>query len=164
MLSKAVETAVKMETDAIRHYREAAGKTKHPIGRRTFESLVAEEQRHLKMLKDILAGLDIEPVLSHPAPSTKTVFSDLDRQEAESVTATTDDMQALGIALDFEKKGYHFYLQSAAEATDMKEKALLARLAEEEKRHFALLLEMERYVTTTGEWFIAEEQKLLDEL
>lgn len=163
MLSKAVETAVKMETDAIRHYREAAGKTKHPFGKRTFESLVEEERRHLKVLQDILAGLNIDPTLSPPTPATETVFSGLDRQATEQA-ATADDMEALRIALGFERDGYRFYRRGAADATDEKERALLARLAEEEKGHFALLLETQRYMTSTGEWFLLEEQRLLDEL
>jgi rubrerythrin len=35
----AVEIAIKMETDAIKFYREAAEKTKHPVGKKMFLSI-----------------------------------------------------------------------------------------------------------------------------
>ena len=49
-LSNAIETAIKMETDAMKFYREALGRTSHPLGRKLFEGFVVDEARHLKML------------------------------------------------------------------------------------------------------------------
>jgi len=57
-LSKAVETAIRMESDAIKFYREAVGKTSHPLGRKLFEALTAEEKRHYELLDNTYKFLD----------------------------------------------------------------------------------------------------------
>ncbi|MFA5354928.1 MAG: ferritin family protein, partial [Thermodesulfovibrionales bacterium] len=39
--------AIKMETDAIGFYREAAEKVLHPVGKKMFLSVAEDEKRHL---------------------------------------------------------------------------------------------------------------------
>ena len=42
----AVEIAIKMETDAIKFYKEAAARTNHPVGKKMFESITEDEKQH----------------------------------------------------------------------------------------------------------------------
>ena len=121
-LGKAIETAIKMETDAMKFYREAIIKTSHPLGKKIFEGFVVDELRHLKMLQDIMNKLDIEVQTIHPKQDIKTVFSNLKDQMMQRITATTDEKDAVKIALDFEQEGYRFYEKAAAEAGEEKEK------------------------------------------
>lgn len=79
-LSKAIETAIKMETDAMKFYREAIGKTSHPLGKRLFEGFVVDESRHLKMLQDIMNNMNIDVKAAHPKQDIKTVFTELKDQ------------------------------------------------------------------------------------
>jgi rubrerythrin len=65
-LSKAIETAIKMETDAMKFYREAVSRTSHPLGRKLFEGFVVDEVRHLKMLQNIMNDMEIEVKVVHP--------------------------------------------------------------------------------------------------
>lgn len=161
-LSKALETAIKMETDAMKFYREAAGRTSHALGKRLFESFVVDEMRHIKMLQNIMNDMDVEVKFVHPKEDIKTVFSELKDKMMQRVSATTDDRDAVKVALDFEKEGYDFYKRSALEATEGKEKKLFEILTVEEDRHYKLLENTHRFLEDTGEWFMWEEHGMLE--
>jgi rubrerythrin len=161
-LSKAIETAIKMETDAMKFYREAVKKTEHPLGKRIFEGFVVDEMRHLKILQDIMNDLDLEVLHVHPKVDIKTVFSELKDTMMQRVKATTDEMEAVKIALDFEKAGYHFYEEAAQGATDEKEKKLFEVLTVEEQRHYELLKNTHEFLNNTGDWFMWEEHGILE--
>ena len=161
-LSKAIEIAIKMETDAMKFYREAVSKTTHPLGKRLFEGFVVDEVKHLRMLQDIMNKLDIEVKDVHPKQDMKTVFSELKDQMMQRITATTDEKDAVKIALDFEKEGYHFYEKAAMEADDEKEKKLFEVLTIEEKRHYELLENTHRFLEDTGDWVMWEEHGMLE--
>ena len=162
MLSKAIETAIKMETDAIRFYDEAAQKTAHPFAKKMFEGFTKDERRHLCMLQDILKGLNLQIMRVHPKQEIKTVFSELKDQMMERVKVSPDELSAVTLALDFEQAGYEFYRKAAAEATNPKEKELLARLIQEEEEHAAILRNTYSFLKDTGDWFMWEERGILE--
>jgi len=162
MVSKAVETAVKMETDAMKFYHEASQKTSHPFAKRMFEGFIKDEARHLKMLNEILKGLDLKIETVRPKREIKTVFSEVKEQMMSRISASTDEMEAVKVALDFEAKGYEFYQKAAAEATDEKEKKLLSVLADEEQEHYSILQNTYSFLKDTGDWFMWEEQGILE--
>ena len=162
MLSKAIETAVKMETDAMKFYHEAAQKTSHPFAKRMFEGFIRDESRHLKMLNDILGGLDLKIVKVHPKSEIKTVFSELKDQMLKRISASTDEMEAVKVALDFEEKGFGFYKKAQSEASDETEKKLFSVLADEEQEHYTILQNTHSFLKDTGDWFMWEEQGILE--
>ena len=162
MLSKAIETAVKMETDAMKFYHEAAQKTSHPFAIRMFEGFIKDESRHLKMLNDILGGLDLKIVKVHPKSEIKTVFSELKDQMLKRISASTDEMEAVKVALDFEEKGFDFYKKALSEAADQTEKKLFSVLADEEQEHYTILQNTYSFLKDTGDWFMWEEQGILE--
>ena len=162
MLSKAIETAVKMETDAMKFYHEAAQRTSHPFAKRMFEGFIRDESRHLKMLNDILGGLDLKIVKVHPKSEIKTVFSELKDQMLKRISASTDEMEAVKVALDFEEKGYGFYKTALSEAADEIEKKLFSVLADEEQEHYTILQNTYSFLKDTGDWFMWEEQGILE--
>lgn len=161
-LSNAVEIAIRMEKDAMKFYAEATGKTSHPLGKKIFEGFIEDEKRHLRMLDGIIKNLDIELKVVHPDKDIKTIFTELKDQMMQRVSVTTDEMEAVKIALDFEKEGYDFYQKAALEAENNKEKMLFEVLATEEKRHYTLLENTFRYLQDTGDWFMWDEHGILE--
>ncbi len=160
-IQDAIETAIRMETDAINFYREATGKTSHPAGKRMFESFVKDETRHLRYLEDILKGLDIDPRIECTG-DVKTIFSDLKDQMMERISATADEREAIKLALDMEKKGYDFYKAAAERADDPKVKRLFEVLTTEEQRHYELLDNTHSFLEDTGNWFMWEEMSIVE--
>lgn len=161
-LSMAVETALKMETDAINFYKDAIDKTSHPLGKKIFEGFIADESRHLKMIEGIMKDLDIDLNVVMPEKDIKTIFTELKDQMMQRISVTTDEIEAVGIALDFEKEGYHFYQNAAQDAKGDKEKRLFEVLAVEEKRHYEILENTHRFLKDTGDWFMWEEHGILE--
>lgn len=104
MMKDAIETAIKMETDAMAFYREAADKTTHPFGKEMFKGFIKDETRHLKILQDVFRGNDVNAELVRPRESIKTVFSELKDAMMQRVKALDTEMEAVNIALKFEKK------------------------------------------------------------
>lgn len=162
MLKNAVETAIKMETDAITFYEEAANKTQHPFGKEMFRGFVKDEKRHLAMLQDIFKGLDIKADFARPRDAIKTVFTELKSQMMQRVKALEDEIEAVRIALEFEKEGFDYYRKAAAAAASPKEKHLFERLVEEENEHYEILLETKNFLENTGQWYMYEERGIVE--
>lgn len=163
MLEEAIKTAIRMETDAMAFYREAAEKSSHPFAKKMYEGFIKDEVRHLQMLQDVMKGLDIKVEAVTPKEEIKTVFSELKDEMMERVKATTDEISAVGIALDFEKAGFEYYRKKAAEAAGgSKEKALFDRLALEEQDHYKILENTSAFLKDTGDWFMWEEKGIVE--
>ncbi|MGB9710570.1 MAG: ferritin family protein [Thermodesulfovibrio sp.] len=56
---KSIELALKMETDAVKFYTEAAEKVSHPVGKKMFMTIAEDEKNHIKMIEKALEGLEI---------------------------------------------------------------------------------------------------------
>jgi rubrerythrin len=158
----AIEVSIKMETDAIAYYSEAAEKTEHPIGKKMFLSIIDDEKRHLKMLEDLFKGLDITVKDVSPMKNVKTVFEKHRDEMKERVPATTNEMEALKVAMGMEKEGIEFYTKAAADAKTEKEKALFERLAEEEKQHYQVFANTHFFMSDTGSWYMWEEHTIVE--
>ncbi|MBI5634218.1 MAG: ferritin family protein [Nitrospirae bacterium] len=162
MISDAVATAIKMETDAIAFYEEAADKASHPFGKEMLRGFVKDEKRHLAMLQCLFNGLDIQEIFFRPKETIKTVFSNLKDQMMERVEALPSEMEAIKIALQMETEGFHFYGKAAANAPSQKEKELFERLVVEENDHFSILNETYEFLDNTGQWYMYEERGIVE--
>lgn len=162
MMKEAIQTAIKMETDAISFYRDAAKKSKHPFAKEMFRGFTKDETRHLKMLKNIFKGLDIQAEFVRPKKTIKTVFTKLKGQMMHRVEAIDDELDAISIAMKFEKEGFDFYNKAASGSDDKKEKKLFERLAVEENDHYSILSETYDFLDNTGHWYMYEERGIIE--
>lgn len=162
MISEAVKTATKMETDAIAFYDEAANKTQHPFGREMFKGFVKDEKRHLAMLQNLFKGLGLKEDFASPKEEIKTVFSMLRDQMMQRAEVIQGELDAVKIALDMEKAGFDFYKNAAANAPTPEEKKLFDRLTIEENDHFSILNETYTFLENTGQWFMYEERGVIE--
>lgn len=158
----AVEIAMKMETDAIEFYREAAERTSHTVGKKMFLSVAEDEKRHLKMLGDILKGLDIKAADASPMKNLKSVFESHKDEMMKRAEATGDDLEAFKIAMEMEKEGLEFYQKTAGQTKDPKEKALFERLSKEEEEHYRAFSNTHFFLKDTGSWFMWEEHSIVE--
>lgn len=160
-LTEAVEVAIRMETDAMKFYREASQKASHPAAKRMFEGFIKDEARHLRMLEDILKGLEIDPHVQG-LRDVRTIFSDLKDQMMQRITATTDEKEAIKIALEMEKRGYEYYKDALQKAEDPKEKKLFDVLVQEEEKHYQILQNTYDFLEDTGNWFMWDELSIVE--
>jgi len=158
----ALEMAMKMETDAISFYTEAARKTSYPAGKKMFQSITEDEKRHLDMIAQLIKGLGVTPRDVSPMHNVKSVFSALKDEMMKKVEATTDELEAFRIAMAMEKEGKEFYKKTLALATSDKEKALLERLIQEEEQHYEIFANTYQFLSDTGSWFMWEERGIVE--
>jgi rubrerythrin len=158
----ALEIAVKMETDAIAFYTEAAYKTKYPAGKKMFDSVAADEKRHLAMINQIIKGIGATHQESNPIKNIKTVFESLKNEMMKKVEATQDELEAFKIAMQMEKEGKQFYEKTLAMVKTDKEKALFRRLIHEEEQHYEIFANTYQFLSDTGNWFLWEERGIVE--
>lgn len=158
----AIAVSCRMETDAINFYKEAAEKTKHPIGKKMFMTIREDEKRHLEMLSQILKGLNITIKDVSPMKNIKTVFETMKDEMMKKAAATTDELEAFKIAMQMEKEGLEFYRKAASDAKTEKEKALFERLINEEQQHYDIFSNTYSFLSDTGNWFMWQEHSIVE--
>ncbi len=157
-----VEVAVKMETEAVSFYQGCAEKTRNPVGKRMFLSVVEDEKRHRDVLKQIIEGCALNVSEAHPIKTVTTIFEEMRDSMMKRVEATKDEMDAFRIAMEMEKRGMEFYRKAAGEASSEGEKCLFERLAQEEEQHFTIFSNTLSFMTDTGNWFMWDEHSIID--
>ncbi len=158
----AIDVAKNMETDAIQFYSEAAKKTSYPAGKKMFETIVADEKRHLEIVTRLIDGLDINMTDVHPMKNIRTVFAEMKDEMMEKVAATTDELEAFKIAMKMEKEGLDFYKKLADEAETEMEKELFIKLMNEEQQHYNIFANTFDFLNDTGNWFMWEEYSIVE--
>lgn len=158
----AIEIAIRMETDAISFYREAAERTKHPVGRKMFLSVMEDEKRHLEILSQIFKEVNIQIKEVSPMKNIRSIFDLMKDRMMERVEATRDELDAFKIAMQMEGEGIEFYKKVESEAQSEKEKALFGRLVKEEQQHYDIFANTYFFLSDTGSWFMWEEHSIVD--
>jgi len=158
----AIEISIKMEVDAIKFYTEAAEKTKNPVGKQMFLTIVEDEKRHLETLTQIFKGLNITVQDVSPMENIRTVFESMKTGMIKRIEATMDELDSFKIAMQMEKEGVEFYKKAASGAKTEKEKALFERLIKEEQEHYNIFANTYFFLSDTGSWFMWEEHSIVD--
>jgi len=165
-MSQVIRTAIKLETDGIEFYKGAADKTSHPFGKRMFLSLMKDEERHLKILKEVLDDLDFSDFEKYfketPMQKIKTVFDELKGEMNERIAANPSEMEVLKMGMKVEDESVNFYRDSLEKTTDKGARALLNKLVMEERDHYRILQNTYSYLEDSGKWFLWEEKGILD--
>ncbi|MBE0478862.1 ferritin family protein [Candidatus Aerophobetes bacterium] len=165
-VSWAIKTAIKMENDGIKFYREAADKLSHPLGKKMFLSLSTDEERHLSVLKELLFDLKFSKFEKYfgklPTEKIKTVFDEMKDQLKDRIATNSDEKEVLKVGMQAEDKSVNFYQNFLQKVTDKNMKALFERLVEEEREHYKILQNTYSFLEDSGEWFLWEEKGILD--
>ncbi len=159
---KSIEIALKMETDAVKFYAEAAEKVSHPVGKKMFLTIAEDEKNHIKMIEEVLKGLELTIREANPIKTVKTIFEEMKDQMMERIKAQTDDLEAFRIAMHMEKEGIEFYKKIKQEVNTEKEKKLLERLIYEEEQHHKIFSETYNFLSDTGNWFMWKEFSIVE--
>ncbi|MBZ0157918.1 MAG: ferritin family protein [Alphaproteobacteria bacterium] len=157
-----VELAIKMETDAIKFYREAAERTRNAVGKKMFLSVAEDEKRHIEILSRHLEGLDLTVRQASPLKNVRTIFEEMKESMMQRVEATPDELEAFRVAMDMEKEGKSFYERAVAAAPTEKERKLFEILVREEEEHFFIFQNTYSFLSDTGNWFMWQEHSIVE--
>jgi rubrerythrin len=169
-LEEAINTAIEFETKVRDMYKDAESKTTNDIGKRVFNILVKEEQRHLDYLESRLGewqntgAITVEnletdiPELSVIRTEVEKLKSKLDVEKLDK-KYTDIELQMLKRALEVETETSDFYKKMVLELPENHRK-LFIRFVEIEEGHKAIVQAEIDSVTGIGYWFDIPEFNL----
>ena len=160
--SRSLVEAMQFENDGYHHYTTAAQRTEDPKARQMFGQLAEDELGHLNILEkeldNLMAGQkwvkakfqpsDIEEILPHLSSSKDLV---------QSGQGSPDDLSALNLALEMERKAVNFYKREGQKTEDKNARAMYTRLAEMEEAHYNLIQAELDHIKDVGFWFGIQE-------
>jgi rubrerythrin len=158
----ALEMAAKMEKDAVVFYKECAGKTNSPIGKKMFLSIAEDEQYHAACVLDVMKGKQFKPAATTPKQDMKSIFEQDKAVMMQKFASSSTDVDALKIAMKMEKEGYDYYKKAAAEAAAPAEKALFECLAADEQEHYTIFQNTCSLLNDTSNWFMWQERVIYE--
>jgi rubrerythrin len=142
-------------------YMEAAQQTKHPMGKRMFERLAAEETKHEQLLQS-WANEGVCPADINFPPVDPAIIKKGRAKVAEKVKAQTADLEAIEFGQEMERKSIAFYADCAGKAKDKGSKDLFVRLKGEEDKHLALLADLYDFMVNPELWSVRDEKANFD--
>jgi rubrerythrin len=135
----AIMRALEIEKETFDYYTRAEQKTFDPGGKRIFRWLAKTEEVHYLKLSELYSTLEEGGRWVFYGGSTISLESE--EPGEKQVGFTTDDLEALKIGMDIEKKGIAYYDELALKTGDPDGKKMLLKLREEEVEHLRVITE-----------------------
>jgi rubrerythrin len=165
-----LKTALEMEEKGHHFYGQTLQTCSNPTGREIFQMLLEDEVVHTSVIGRIYDALtggkdwsaELAQMEAQEHADLGAVFKQLAVKHGDSITASTSDLQALEVGIDFEKKAVGFYQNALGEATDPLERRFVELMVAEEKTHVQVLVDMKLYLTQPQAWFQMQERSQLD--
>lgn len=158
----AIEMAIKMEQDAVDFYTKCAGKTNNPVGKKMFLSIVEDEKYHIACAIKVTQGQEFKPAETTPLQDMKMIFEQNKEAMLQQVSSTTDELEALKMAMKMEEETIKFYQKAAAQAAEPAEKAFFECLIKDEEEHFAIFQNTYSFLSDSGNWFMWDEHSIVE--
>lgn len=131
------EHAMQMEKDGEAYYRKLAAGCDNESLRNIFNMLADDEVKHYKTFEDMKNEEESQMAETKVLTNAKNIFTQI--KEEEIFNYKLPEIEAYKKAQDLEKKTEEFYLEKAEEAEDPRQREMLLKIAEEEKKHYFLL-------------------------
>ncbi len=165
---KAIEVALNNEKEEKDYYTTLSKKVTNPVGKKMFETIAKEEDMHYEQLLKIHKNLEergewpeeISPVVDET--DIKEGLKEMIASAEGAAKSTTDDREAVQIAIDFETKAHLFYKDLIKKTEDPDEKKFFEYMAAVEHKHVASLENTLLYFEDPEGWMMSSEKSLLD--
>ncbi len=147
-----LKQAIIMEHRGKALYQQVASQTTNEDVKKIFDVMAEEEQTHIDFLQKQLAHYskqgnfdknDLESAPGHDAIANTILSDDM----VKDISGSGFEAAAISAAIDMESKSVEVYANRAAESTDPNEKELFNWLANWEKGHHKLLIDLNKQLT-----------------
>lgn len=153
--------AMQMEKDGEEYYYQLAEKAPNKGLKAILEMLAVEETKHYKALETMKASRP-ELIETTVLSDAKNVFAEI-KDSDESFDFDLGQIDLYRKAQELEQKSVDFYSEKAGEVEHEFQKEIFLMLAEEEKKHFALLESIIKFISRPQTWLENAEFCHLDE-
>ncbi len=147
-----LKQAIIMEHRGKALYEQVAGQTTNEDVRKIFQVMAEEEQTHIDFLQKQLKHYNKEGSFDNNEPGkapghdaiANTILTD---EMVKDISGSGFEAAAISAAIDMENKSVEVYANRAKETTDPNEKELFEWLANWEKGHHKLLIDLNEQLT-----------------
>jgi rubrerythrin len=155
-----IREAIKLELSGQAFFKQAADVTHNELGKKMFVHLAKEEVKHLDAFSRLFSSViksdqwkkQVErEQLRGPSAVIQELARRMKRAEGQS------EIEALRIGMELETKAVEFFTQAASGTDDPEAKEIFAKIADEERFHYDLLLAQHDSVTGSGFWLDSSE-------
>ena len=165
---KALQIAIRMETDGKEYYLKASQESSNELGKKLLESLASEEDTHRQKFEEIYSAIRSEKAWPETdfqpdgGKRLRTIFARATKEIGSSIKSLATQLDAIQTAMDLENKAYDFYKSQGRNATYDAERDFYEILAAEEREHHLILLDYYEYLKDPAGWFVSKEHPSLD--
>ncbi len=160
-LVKVIEAGIALEKKGLINYLNFAHKSKSMTGKNMFIRLAKDEYDHMNILEGIKANIVEGKVMEKPQIPTEEIETLLPKIKSKDGLIKGEegasDIEALKMALEFEKKAANYFAELAEKAEDEETKKLARELARWEETHYDLIQAEIDSITNTGFYFGVKE-------
>jgi len=156
-IKDAIKTAIQMEQEGYSFYQKAAAQTSSEMGRTVFSSLAADELLHLEVFKNLFEE-KVGQNEWHNVVNSGKKYADIqvfpkDLKRIEGVNPDTNEIDAIRIAMDSEKRAIDFYAKIKQNITNDDVKEIIDEIIRQEQSHYTILEGEFNHINSTGYWF-----------
>jgi len=144
------EFAMQMEKDGEKYYRDLAEKVSDEGVAKILLMMADDEVKHYNILSHMKSGTpDMQG--SEVLKNAKNIFQEMQTGQSD-FDFDIAQKDALQKALEIEERSEKFYTEKSKEIDSEDQKALLLRIADEERRHVHLLDHMIEFMSRPSTW------------
>lgn len=161
--------ALELETREKAFYEKAIKDCPDEPGKEVFRILLADEEEHAKGIREIHDSLksgkpwpESCSLFQRPSKDIRETIRKIAKRHSAEIKKGANPPDAFQVGLDLEKASIRFYEDLLEKASAPAERDFLKKMAEEEKVHRLLLLDMQFYYADPGGYFLEKEHRGLD--
>ncbi len=165
---EALKTAIQMEIDGKEFYLKASSQSKNEMGRKLLARLSKEEDYHRRKFEEIYTAIENKmgwPKTKFETPRGKqlrTIFSEMIAEISTEKGTLQTEIDTVQKAMDMESASRDFYTRQRESSIHVAEKQFYEKIADEERKHFLVLLDYFEYLKDPAAWFVEKEHPSLD--
>ena len=158
------EFAMQMEQDGEKFYRDLAEKSDDKGLARILIMMAEDEVKHYNILKEMHEKKEVQLEDTSVLANAKNIFAQMaERKEGEKmIRNASSQIELYQKAQEIEKKSEDFYREKAEFVQNEKNKAIMLKIADEEKRHYFLLDNIVEFVSRPDTWLETAEWNNLE--
>ncbi len=148
-----IKHAILLERRGRAFYRKVSEQTEESAVKEFFEIMASEETKHISVLAEQYNVLREEghfsSAFSDISETGATISDSLSNEIKEKISAASYESAAISAAIGFEESAVKLYSSRADEAKDPEEKIIYSWLANWERQHSKMLLEIDKALVET---------------
>lgn len=153
--------ALRMEIDGEKFYRDLAAATNHPGLRRVMIMLANEEVKHYQMIMAMKKNKEVRKPTFGLFDQAKHIF-EVAMEDQDAIALDPKEEEFYLRVAKMEAENGNFYAEKAEVANDPIERDFLEFLAEEERKHEYLMLNLLDFIKEPDSWIADAEWNSVD--